>query len=611
MFIDFKSNASTLEAFCTDLNAQMSKTVRRLRFDSSQSFDHSNLLANEKRMILYLDTQSENFLNVPKLNDINGNSYFRSFMTLINLLNQNGVVSRNINPSSLRFNLKSALVKGTEEGLRSKNNSILKKLQFEGSMSKKISTKKSKVNETKKRSQDESFNVGRHVKDFCRMISQTEDKPRPANLDSELYLLKSNNMNSEQILELELVDYRFGSIRNLNRFKAKLDEVNYKFIQFIRSSRINVNYASIDMKFDFFEYLKNMLGIELESTKIRSKKNLIYSDLSIAASRVESGSHKGKCTPRQPDYGRFDQNSPQSQFTPEDPLFHRLEGEHPKSSMWSEIRNLFKKEPDTKRPEGKESYQIRVKKEISKIQKMRIVNKPKYASILSVLKIDCAFLDDIESSFYTMLDLANLYPKDILNRKKGNLVDLIQHSEFVDFGIQSISSKDLFESNHQTFLECEHIDLLLSILANIEIEDFPRNEKGIIWFFDLEKAGSRNILDMKINLQRSWSRKKVDDSELGRFKRLEYLTEQVNDKGKYLLKRVFKLENIHLEYLLIKISNKFARCLPYYLSMFVQNYRKLFLKFLIQVMLSKKYSFFHKFCVVMMLKSNVKKQFLN
>lgn len=221
-----------------------------------------------------------------------------------------------------------------------------------------------------------------------------------------------------------------------------------------------------------------------------------------------------------------------------------------------------------------------------------------------MLRVDSSFVGDIESGFYSTLDLLGRYPEKVISKTRcldkwdldiANKLKTVEEESFLE---------DFFKVNNETSFDEKEIDLFLSILSNIEIQDFEENQAGIVWYFGL----LNNLTDIVQKAKASSIYKGSESSEIHRFLRLKYMIETIAREKKYILCRLFELDRAYIEHFFIKISSKFRLSSPPYFSEFLRKLESYRLNFIVMVLMSEKYHFIHKFCMVAMLKSSYSRE---
>jgi hypothetical protein len=230
---------------------------------------------------------------------------------------------------------------------------------------------------------------------------------------------------------------------------------------------------------------------------------------------------------------------------------------------------------------------------------------------MGLLKVDSKFVEDCESCFYTMLDLFKFYPKTIPSSNTLNAsLNSIRKSYL--FQSNSFTDQEIFKKERiKSFITDDQIDILISILAVIEKERFPVHEIGIMKTFGHYKSKELKIRREEY-LNKDAKQKgrvlDVDDgySDLTRFQRLRFLIYDLAEFNKKKVLQLLGLEASAVKHLLIKLGIEDLpnfENLPVLILRYFQVLKKLIFHFLIYFLLSKDYSYIHKFLVIAVFKS--------
>jgi hypothetical protein len=383
---------------------------------------------------------------------------------------------------------------------------------------------------------------------------------------------------------------------------------------YLKEKNPYIDLDLIDPNFDIYESICEQFDLCMKSSQNSENAKLGLSSVDQMDSGGESdlGSyitkinslHSSLRTPkesRKNSYS-FDQNVDVLELTKE-----------PQITIKDQFINLFFK---TNKSKGIQKVTSEDKKQFEKIQnkikKMKIRGTIKYTSILSLLKVNCEFLNDLEGAFYSLIDVLGLFPKKFVC--KNEPVSVFDSELFRSYTNLEDASNQNFENlqRKKTFFTNAHIDLLLAVLSNINKNEFEKNEAGIKWLFNLKKSKKMN---MKKRM-RSKNQKKTqieekdchkEGKQIQRYLRLKSLLEQINRLNFEKIIEIFNLKHSVLEVLLIKLSlcsSENYKFFPSFAKRFYSLLKKNIFNFLVYLMFSKKYHFVHKFCIILMIKSN-------
>ena len=424
------------------------------------------------------------------------------------------------------------------------------------------------------------------------LVVKGKNKSTTQNVDKKQSLLFPDDT-----IYINFFSFSSGKYQSLSLFKHTQQKSLDSLYRFLQKTKIRIKSKIDFYQVDFYEILKKITKMDRKSLRSFSQDQMNYSKFLKNEKKFEKKledyqsllKNNQTHTPKRKEgsqngysLNRIDYQNTACSFP-----FEHFDYEFLVQSKETRFSVLISSEVKT-----------RFMKVIKSIKRTPILNSPKFASILSILKVDCEFLNDIESSLYCTLDIIGKYPEYIF------IKDSQQNNTHFQ-AKTSMSLKNTFKLNDKTFISPRQITILLSILANIDIRDFLQNVHGIVWYFELfdKKKKEHDTLDYNFNPRISKFEHYKENSEIGRFIRLKILINRICREKKMDVLRVFDFNFEYLKHLLIKLSPKFAVCLDEKLQVVLRVYRRYFFNFLLGLMMSDKIHFIHKFCLVVLLNS--------
>ena len=401
----------------------------------------------------------------------------------------------------------------------------------------------------------------------------------------------------EPRVQMRLIDFSKAEPRNSQIFLYRVRSAVREFLEVLAESGLKVDATFVDPDFDFYGSVKR---IENDSFQRRNKDKVISKEILSMSSELS----------QKEDFDWYRSNI-NTFILGTSPLSVCLESQGAKmkgkneslgqqeSTLGSRLMNFFSE--TNIRPEKTSIFGNEHKQEIRGILRELksgiAVKKKRHLSILGSLQIDCDFLEDIEALIYTTLDSLNIYPR------------MSSLKEFVEGQREQRSRPGTVQSlnelgpcaEEKAFLSNERVDVLIAVLALVERSDYATREMQISWFFKLElKDDCQSLTKMDKKDQ-----KKGGPSVLGKFKRLKYLVEFVAQWKRSELLEVFGLVNQARRTFLNKLGlslHDSSDFLESRIQSFQKVYKEFFFNFMVSFLFKSECHFFHKFCVLCVLK---------
>ena len=578
----------------------MKEQVFLPRMTSDSGFDFSNFFVNKKRFFLYLHNEGPTIKTLKREEDFSliQNDMFHGVVAAVYFAANNNIIHYDIKPTNMCYKVVKKKDTLFLDNLVASRSKIQKKKRFTFVKNQWIYSVEPEMKPSNKRSRS-TFNQRKPK----RMFTPTK-RLKSKQMDVNIF-----RFNQKGSVHIKLIDFGLSKVENLGLFKYRCRRILSKYKKYIQTSRFDLRHTLIDPTFDVFQEIqsrfdlcdsKNTKQLKHASTFCTSDSFARDDDLTQYTSKINNltSSASKNTLQRQP-------------LQAEDSWFLQIEDE-PKASFRDHlIRIFFQSEQDLSKYELSPEAKQQVLKIEDKLKKLTIRGTLKYASVLSMLKIDCEFLTDFESMCYTLIDLLSLFPKNLPQEDQDLNIfdsDLFRTNTQKDQDRKqqpTINHKTLFLKT-KSFVTKDQLDLALFVLACTKKADFQHNYAGIEWLFKVGKSKhsrrKRKRARSQISPKTSHSSLNQEDGEWGRFLRLKSLTSKVKKQGLHKLFEIFNLKTHAADLLLIKLSlciqlHRFPAQLKDLYTLFAQ----FFFQYLLVVMFSRKYTFVHKFCVLMIL----------
>ena len=588
-----------------------------------KNFDVQNLFRNRKKVAIYLRNEGNTLKalkKMPSVDDFHAD-LVKSLLSLVHFLGTNNLIHYDVKPANVCFQTADTLSKSDlNESDQSQQNYVprwvIKKYDWsvpqEPDLRSHARRDASSLSRYSKKSSS-GFRKPTEIGSSKHRLNRTRNKSasnrcrfglNPSGTGRQTITIQFRQTGK---LRLKLIDFGLAKHQNLAIISYRIRCVLKKLKAHVAKSDLALDMELVDEHFDLHQELASRF--DLHSS--RSPKAKYQTETRFAMLDVGTEQDLGLYTKRintvhhQSESGLPDKAfSPKSQFSTG---LNRLDSEEQfkpslRDRFFGLIRKLTTPEPSALTAE----YKSQLRTAQTKIQKMSVRGTVKFAGILSMLKIDCHFLADVESTLYTLLDVMKLLPKRPVQprRQFGKFrSELFEADRQVGIG----RTDDLSEfATRTTFFSHAEVDILLAVLVILHQDDFNRVEAGIAWLFELSQ--SYRIGPARRAKKKSRQRQKTQvNTDQHRLDRLRMLVDKVNRVRPERLFEVFNLRRPVLENLLTKLSLHVAeqfKAFPESMRKLFRVVKKALFHWLVCVMFSSKYHFLHKFCLVAMIKSS-------
>ena len=422
-------------------------------------------------------------------------------------------------------------------------------------------------------------------------------------------------------LSHKLIDFGLSEIADYDSFQVLTQKTLSKFKDYVKKQKLQVNINLINEDFNFYDFLK-------KSYLIISNESLVQ-DHQVSITKINSDlfHHIMDETSHNSEFYTSNVNKLHSKFSTKSnstvrkiipiPSTQQLSFEifpvdsEPRTPFLSQLKLfIFDEPPEIKLLKLPKDKKRKFDKIFKKLKSKAIRGTIKYASIFSLLKIKSHFLGDVESMFYSILNILGLFPQHAPMPRCSNNSSYTRNRIFKSELDINTKNKDRLILPGDKLLSQDQVDLLLTVLTLIQKKDYPHHESAILRMFQFGMRASlhfnRRKMHETVKEFRCNNLRYDQFNEVSRFKRMKFIIKEIFAKRSNLVHEVLNLNSEVVQSLQVKLGMRFTPefdLLPLHLQRFYSKFQQFFFNYSLMVMFSREILFVHKFCIILILQS--------